>query len=182
MLSSTAYLPNAFWGEALQNAVCIIHWSPHNSLKGGIPEEIWFCESSWCDHLLIFGCEAFVHIRQELRNKLDAKSIECIFWGYSVEGEMGYRIYLHHPRKVIRSCDVVFNEAKLLKSNCTSLESTKRVKFQQQPTIGSRITSQGDEQVDIYKVILLPKEDGQQKREILDPKDEAQIQPQQMKK
>ena len=51
------------------------------------------------------------------------------------------------------------------------------MKFQQQPTIGSRITSQGDEQVDIYKVILLPKEDGQQNKEILDHKDDDQIKP-----
>ena len=95
---------------------------------------------------------------------------------------MGDKFWLPHLCKVIRHRDVIFNEAKLLKSNCTSLESTKRVKIQQQLTIDSRITSHGYKQVEIYKSVLLPKEDGQQKREILDPKDEAQIQPQQMKK
>ena len=40
-----------------------------------------------------------------------------------------------------------------------------------------RITSQGDEQVEIYKSVLLPKENGQKNREILNPEDEVQIQP-----
>ena len=123
---SIVNLSNAFWGEALQFAMHIINRSSHNPLRGGIPEEIWSDKSSSYDHLFIFGCEAFVHVRQELRNKLDAKFIKGIVLGYGAEGEMGYRIWLPHLRKVIRSCDVVFIEAKLLKSNCTSLESTKR--------------------------------------------------------
>ena len=80
-------------------------------------------KSASYDHQRIFGSEASVHVRQDLRNKLDAKFIKGIVLGYGAEGEMGYRIWLPHLRKVIRSCDVVFNEAKLLKSNCTSLES-----------------------------------------------------------
>ena len=132
---SIVNLSNAFWGEALQTAVHIINLTLHNSLKGGISEEIWSSKSTSYDHLRIFGCEAFVHGRQELRNKLDAKFIEGVLLGYDAYGEMGYRIWLPHHRKVNRSCDVVFNEAKLLKSNCTSLESTKRVKFQKQSTI-----------------------------------------------
>ena len=50
------------------------------------------------------------------------------------------------------------------------------MKFQQQPPIDSRITSHGDKHVEIYKSVLLPGEGGQRNREILDPKDEAQIQ------
>ena len=80
---STANLPNAFWGQALETAV-------HSSLKGGIPEEIWSSKSASYDHLRMFGCEAFVHVRQELRNKMDAKSIKGVFLGYGAEGEMGY--------------------------------------------------------------------------------------------
>ena len=85
---STANLPNAFWREALQTAVHIINRSqiihskvvsiPTQITQSGIPEEIWSDKSSSYDHLFIFGCEAFVHVRQELRNKLDAKSIKGI--------------------------------------------------------------------------------------------------------
>ena len=91
---SIVNLSNAFWGEALQTAVHIINRSPHNSLKDGIPEDIWSSKSASFDRLHIFGCEAFMHVRQELRNKLDAKSIKCVFLGYNAEGEMGYRIWL----------------------------------------------------------------------------------------
>ena len=37
--------------------------------------------------------------------------------------------------------------------------------------------AQGNEQVEINKPILLPKEDGQKNTEILDPEDEDQLQP-----
>ena len=49
------------------------------------------------------------------------------------------------------------------------------MKFQQQPTTDSRITSQGDDEVEIYRAVPLP-EEGQQNREILNPDDEDQIQ------
>ena len=42
----------------------IINWSPHNSLKGGIPEEIWSGKSASCDHSRIFGRATFMHIRR----------------------------------------------------------------------------------------------------------------------
>ena len=76
------------------------------------------------------GCEAFVHIRSEMRNKLDAKSIKGLFMGYGEEGEMGYRIWIPQLKKVIRSRDVVFNEARLLQNNCASKDDHKMVRFQ----------------------------------------------------
>ncbi|MCO5591100.1 hypothetical protein L7F22_045077 [Adiantum nelumboides] len=106
------------------------------SLKGDSPEEVWSGKPASYDHLRIFGCEAFVHIRPELRSKLDAKSIKGLFMGYGEEGEMGYRIWLPQLKKVVRSRDVVFNEARLLQNNCASKHDHKKVKFQHdQPPI-----------------------------------------------
>ena len=49
---------------------------------------------------------------------------------------MGYRIWLPQLRKVVRSRDVVFNEAKLLQNNGASSHDHKKVKFQHdQPPI-----------------------------------------------
>ena len=84
-------------------------------LKGGILEAVWFGKPALYDHLRIFGCDAFVHIRPKSRSKLDAKSMKGILMGYKDEGEMGYRISLPQLKKVIRGRDVVFNEASLLK-------------------------------------------------------------------
>ena len=135
---STANLPHAFWGEALKTAVHICNRSPHMSLKGDIPEEAWSGKPASYDHLRIFGCDAYMHVRPELRSKLDAKSMKGLFMGYGEEGEMGYRIWVPKLRKVIRSGDVVFNEAKLLKNNVASHDDPKKVKFQHvQPPIRS---------------------------------------------
>jgi hypothetical protein len=42
-------------------------------------------------HLQVFGCDAFVHVPEEKRSKLDKKAIKCIFIGYK-EGMKGYKL------------------------------------------------------------------------------------------
>ena len=41
----------------------------------------------------------------------------------------------------------------------------------------SKVTSLSDGQEEIFRPVLLPEEDGQQNREVLDPEDENQLQP-----
>ena len=127
---STANLPYAFWGEAMQTAVHICNRSPNRSPHNGIPEEVWCGKPASYDHLRVFGCEAFVHVRNELRSKLDAKSIKGIFMGYGDTCEMGYKVWLPSLKKIIHSCDVVFNERKLMSQNLPLDVDSKRVKFQ----------------------------------------------------
>ena len=71
---STANLPHEFWGEALKSAVHICTRSPHQSLKNGIPEEVWSGKPVSYDHLRVFGCDAFVHVRNELRSKRPSRA------------------------------------------------------------------------------------------------------------
>ena len=164
---STANLPHEFWGEALKTAVHICNRSPNKSLKNGIPEEVWSGKPASYDHLRIFGCDAFVHVRSELRNKLDAKSTMGIFMGYGDEGEMGYRIWLPQSRKIVRSRDVVFNEEKLLKNACSSVGNSKSVTFQQlQPSTKSENKPHDaipKVEYDGQPVIFEPEEVGQQR-------------------
>ncbi|MCO5589501.1 hypothetical protein L7F22_043468 [Adiantum nelumboides] len=127
---STANLPHGFWGEALKTAVHVCNRSPNSTLKNDIPEEVWSGKLASYDHLRVFVCEAFVHVRNDLRTKLDVKSMQGLFLGYGEEGEMGYRIWLPQYKKVVRSRDVVFNEAKLLKNATSSEIDKKSVKFQ----------------------------------------------------
>ena len=98
-------------------------------LKSGILEEVWSGKPASYDHLRVFGCDSFVHVRAELRNKLDAKSMKGLFMGYGEEGEMGYRIWIPQLKRIIRSRDVVFNEAKLFHGNDSSNVDPKKVKF-----------------------------------------------------
>ena len=44
-------------------------------------------------HLRVFGCEAYVHIPKTLRKKLDDKCRKCIFLGYGIDGQFGYRLW-----------------------------------------------------------------------------------------
>lgn len=40
----------------------------------------------------VFGCRAFAHVPDNERSKLDGKSKECIFLGYSHD-QFGYRLW-----------------------------------------------------------------------------------------
>ena len=46
------------------------------------PYEAWVGKRPSLTHLRVFGCDSFVHIPKERRQKLDSKSEKCIFIGY----------------------------------------------------------------------------------------------------
>jgi hypothetical protein len=43
-------------------------------------------------HLMVFGCDVYVHIPKENRSKLDKKAEKCIFIGYKY-GLKGYKVW-----------------------------------------------------------------------------------------
>jgi hypothetical protein len=43
-------------------------------------------------HLSVFICETYVHVRKEKRSKLNNKAMKCIFIGYVI-GVKGYNIW-----------------------------------------------------------------------------------------
>ena len=66
-----------------------------------------------------------MHISDNSRNKLDAKSLKCTFIGYSGD-EFGYRCWDDQNKKIIRIRDVVFNEKVMYKDRDT-LQSTSPI-------------------------------------------------------
>ena len=100
---SMAKLTPEFWGEAVLTAVHIINRSPSSPLNFKIPEELWTGKTPSYEHLRVFACEAYAHVPKELHRKLDPKSHKCIFIGYGVDGEMGYRLWHPKSRKVIHN-------------------------------------------------------------------------------
>ena len=60
-------------------------------------------------HLKVFGCIAHVHVRDELRTKLNLKAEKCVFIGYSLE-QKGYKCYNPITRQLRVSRDAVFDE------------------------------------------------------------------------
>ena len=57
----------------------------------------------------MFECKACVHVPKDERSKLDVKTKQCIFIGYS-QDEFGYRFYDPIDKNLIRSRNVPFFE------------------------------------------------------------------------
>jgi hypothetical protein len=71
---SHAKLPKSYWGEALMIAIYLINLSPSYPLQGDVPNRVWYNKDVSYNHLKVFGCKAFVHIPQDERLKVDAKT------------------------------------------------------------------------------------------------------------
>lgn len=110
-----ANLQNDFWAEAVATAAHIVNRSPTRALSYVTPEELWTGVKPNLHYMRIFGCKAMVHIPKELRRKLDRKSRELIFVGYS-DSTKGYRFIDPKTKKAIMSRDVVFMEATVKKN------------------------------------------------------------------
>ena len=104
-----------FCANVVDTVIYIINRGPSSSLDGGVPEEAWKGKKVNCSFLKPFGCEAFVHINNENRTKLEAKSKKCTFIGNGVN-DFGYRLYDYENYKIIRRRDVIFNEKVLYKT------------------------------------------------------------------
>ena len=89
--------------------------SPSTPLGLQIPQEIWTGSKPNYDKLRIFGCEAYALIPKEDRRKLEPRSRKCVFLGYALDGEIGYRLWDPEHRQIIRSSNVVFNESTMHK-------------------------------------------------------------------
>ena len=44
-------------------------------LEDKTPQEVWTGKKPSLSHLMVFGCDAYVHVPKEKRTKLDSKSL-----------------------------------------------------------------------------------------------------------
>jgi len=63
----------------VKTAINIINPSPSVLWEGDIPNEVWSENKKSYNHLKVFDCRAFVHIRKDEGAKLDSKTKECIY-------------------------------------------------------------------------------------------------------
>ncbi|UYV71898.1 hypothetical protein LAZ67_9000983 [Cordylochernes scorpioides] len=97
------------WAEAVNTATYVLNRTGPTQIEGKTPYELWFDKKPAVDHLRIFGTECFVHVPDEKRRKLDAKSKKGILVGYCSNKD-GYRIWMPNSNKVVTSRDVIFKE------------------------------------------------------------------------
>ena len=106
-----ANVPKRFWSDAVVTACYLINRIPTKVLKDISPYEVLNQNRPSIHHLRVFGCACFVLIPREQRDKLEAKSMKCMFIGYSPT-QKGYKCYNPETRRVLVSRDVKFMEEK----------------------------------------------------------------------
>ncbi|GKU98653.1 hypothetical protein SLEP1_g11627 [Rubroshorea leprosula] len=93
-INTTAYIQNRSLTAALH------HQTPFKAWHGWKPK---------VTHFKVFGCLAYVHVPSQKRTKFEENSVKCIFLGYSDETK-GYRFSDPITKKLLISCDVIFDE------------------------------------------------------------------------
>eukprot|EP00253_Pinus_taeda_P023165 PITA_23165 len=69
-----ALLGHEFWAEAVEAPCYLGNISPSSMLEDKNPQEVWNGNKPSLSHLMVFGCDAYVHVPKEKRTKLDSKS------------------------------------------------------------------------------------------------------------
>ncbi|GKC30919.1 retrotransposon protein, putative, ty1-copia subclass [Tanacetum coccineum] len=112
MMSQTT-LSKSFWDYALETAACILNMVPTKKVEK-TPYEVWHGQAPKLSYLKVWGCEALVK-RDTLTKpeKLEPRSIKCIFVGYLKE-TMGYSFYYPPKNKVLVAQNAEFLENSLI--------------------------------------------------------------------
>ncbi|GJU56661.1 retrotransposon protein, putative, ty1-copia subclass [Tanacetum coccineum] len=112
MMSQTT-LPKSFWDYALETAARILNMVPTKKVEK-TPYEVWHGQAPKLSYLKVWGCEALVK-RDTLTkpDKLEPRSIKCIFVGYPKE-TMGYSFYYPPENKVLVARNAEFLENSLI--------------------------------------------------------------------
>ena len=85
-------LPKSYWVEAANTTVYLMNICTTSGVHDVTPHERFFGKKPNLSHVRIFCSMAYVHIRNEKRQKLDPKLEKCILVGYSLE-QKGYKCY-----------------------------------------------------------------------------------------
>ena len=103
-------MPFRFWEDAVLTACYLINHMPLSILHNKIPYLVLYSHDVlYSTPLRIFGCTCFVHDLSLGKNKLSAKSLKCIFLGYSLL-QKGYRCFSPLLQRYLVSADVTFFE------------------------------------------------------------------------
>jgi transposase InsO family protein len=128
-------VPSRFWGDALLTACHLINRMPSSVLQDQIPYSILNPEHDlYPIPLRVFGCTCFVHDLNPGKDKLSAKSLKCIFLGYS-RIQKGYRCFCPQLQRYIVSSDVTFFEGSPFFSASSSSQEICNLDDQDIPSV-----------------------------------------------
>jgi hypothetical protein len=99
------------------NTACYIH--NRVTLRKGTSStlyELWKERKPTVKHFHVFGSKCYILADREQRRKLDPKSDEGIFLGYSINSK-AYRVYNSKTKVVMESINVVVNDLSIDKGD-----------------------------------------------------------------
>lgn len=102
-------VPKRYWGEAVLTGAHLINRAPSKVLNGKSPNEVMYNRKPNLSYLRVFGCTCFVHIPNDLRDKLSNRSQKCMLLGYSTT-QKGYKCINPLTNNMIISRNVTFLE------------------------------------------------------------------------
>lgn len=106
-------LPKSLWAELVYTVNYLRNRFPHKKLKGKAPLNVWRGKSFSVRHLKVIGSDAYVHIPNRYRSKLDKRSKKGILIGYAIN-TIGYRIWYPGTRTVVETKHV-----KIIEKDCS---------------------------------------------------------------
>ena len=108
-LLAQSSLPKSFWVETFHTALFLINRLPIVDANTTSPYLKLFDHAPDYSFLKVFGCKCFPWLRPYAATKLDFRSTECIFIGYSLN-QKGYKCWCPSTGKVYLSRHVRFVE------------------------------------------------------------------------
>nr|GEW25942.1 retrotransposon protein, putative, Ty1-copia subclass [Tanacetum cinerariifolium] len=146
MMSQTT-LPKSFWDYALKTAARILNMVPTKKVEK-TPYEVWHGQAPKLSYLKVWGCEALVK-RDTLtkHDKLEPRSIKCIFIGYPKE-TIGYSFCYPLENKVLVAQNAEFLENSIITQEASgSLEDIEIIQEEDtHPSIDTSLNHEEDDQ------------------------------------
>jgi hypothetical protein len=102
-------MPLKFWDEAFLAATFLINRTPSKVISYQTPLERMFHTKPEYSFLRIFGCACWPNLRPYNQHKLQFRSKECVFLGYS-SLHKGFKCLDITTGRVYISRDVIFDE------------------------------------------------------------------------
>ncbi|GJV26335.1 retrotransposon protein, putative, ty1-copia subclass [Tanacetum coccineum] len=146
MMSQTT-LPKSFWDYALESAVRILNMVPTKKVDKTL-YEVWHGQAPKFSYLKVWGCETLVKCDTLTKpDKLEPRSIKCIFVGYPKE-TIGYSFYYPPENKVFVARNAEFLENSLIAQEASrSLEDLEIIQEEDMhPCLDTSLNHEVDDQ------------------------------------
>nr|GEV21057.1 retrotransposon protein, putative, Ty1-copia subclass [Tanacetum cinerariifolium] len=150
-MMSLATLPLSFWDYALESAACILNTVPTRKVDK-TPYKLWHGKVPNLSYLKVWGCEA--HVKCHTPDKLQKRSVKCIFVEYPKE-TMCYYFYYPPENKIVveRYANFLEKDFKLQK------ESERIIELEDEDILPSENTSELPIEEESLAPIVSQKED-----------------------